>query len=580
MNQDLDQSPFEPPIFFNEKRKEVKPAMTADLELLETVDPSATPIYHHLYSPTPFTEPVMKKIAKYYTTDKTFLEETQILLLNYQPIGVRCEKQEQGHPILECWKNIKEDKSFLDKYGYVDWKFFHFLNYSETFLQFTSFYNMSSPVLSLFFPVLLFIIPFFVIKLKGLEITVKEYTQVLYHVIQNHALGKLFTQFGSVSFDQKVYLLVSVAFYFFSIYQNILSCIRFHSNMKLIHQYFGDMEEYIEQTFERIDNFLSYSSSLETYSLFNEKLSEKKEILRKWREKLGRISGFKYSFGKLMEIGTILKEFFQVYESEELNDAIQYSFGFHGYLDILEGWRENLEADKIHFANFIDRDQEKNKKQKIRKNYYPVVIHTPVKNDVSLDKSLVVTGPNASGKTTLIKSVIINILFSQQFGCGFYDSADLQLYGVFHSYLNIPDTSGRDSLFQAEARRCKEMIDEMESNKEENHFCILDEIYSGTNPEEATSSAYAFMSYILSFSNVKCMLTTHFVKVCKKLKKNKRIVNYHMETLERKGSSSLSEKEIVPTYLLKKGISEVKGGFHVLLNMGYPIQILKCLLLK
>jgi DNA mismatch repair ATPase MutS len=74
------------------------------------------------------------------------------------------------------------------------------------------------------------------------------------------------------------------------------------------------------------------------------------------------------------------------------------------------------------------------------------------------------------------------------------------------------------------------------------------------------------------------MLTTHFVKVCKKLKKNKRIVNYHMETLERKGSSSLSEKEIVPTYLIKKGISEVKGGFHVLLNMGYPIQMLKCLL--
>jgi hypothetical protein len=53
-----------------------------------------------------------------------------------------------------------------------------------------------------------------------------------------------------------------------------------------------------------------------------------------------------------------------------------------------------------------------------------------------------------------------------------------------------------------------------------------------------------------------------------------------METLERKGSSSLSEKEIIPTYLLKKGISEVKGGFHVLLKMGYPIQMLKCLLLK
>ena len=50
------------------------------------------------------------------------------------------------------------------------------------------------------------------------------------------------------------------------------------------------------------------------------------------------------------------------------------------------------------------------------------------------------------------------ILTSQQFGCGYYDSAQFTPYSVLHSYINIPDTSGRDSLFQAEATRCKNIL--------------------------------------------------------------------------------------------------------------------------
>ena len=74
-------------------------------------------------------------------------------------------------------------------------------------------------------------------------------------------------------------------------------------------------------------------------------------------------------------------------------------------------------------------------------------------------KNIMITGPNASGKTTILKSFLINHILSQQIGCGCYDSAEIKCYDYIYSYLNIPDTSGRDSLFQAEARRCKEIID-------------------------------------------------------------------------------------------------------------------------
>ena len=48
--------------------------------------------------------------------------------------------------------------------------------------------------------------------------------------------------FNDVAVNQKVYLMMSAVFYVFSIYQNILVCIRFHHNMKTIHNHFEDIQ--------------------------------------------------------------------------------------------------------------------------------------------------------------------------------------------------------------------------------------------------------------------------------------------------------------------------------------------------
>jgi DNA mismatch repair ATPase MutS len=184
---------------------------------------------------------------------------------------------------------------------------------------------------------------------------------------------------------------------------------------------------------------------------------------------------------------------------------------------------------------------------------------------------MIITGPNASGKTTVLKSALINVILSQQFGCGFYDEAVLKPYKFIHCYLNIPDTSGRDSLFQAEARRCKEIIDTIKENnggEDDSHFCVFDEIYSGTNPEEAVISALAFMQYLVKIENVQCIMTTHFIKVCKKLNKNKRVKNYHMHV------DLSNNNDFSYTYKMKEGISEIHGGIKVLNDMNYPTEII------
>ena len=135
-------------------------------------------------------------------------------------------------------------------------------------------------------------------------------------------------------------------------------------------------------------------------------------------------------------------------------------------------------------------------------------------------------------------------------------------------YGDIPDTSGRDSLFQAEARRCRDILTSIEKyGPTSRHFCVFDELYSGTNPYEAIGSAAAFLQHLAKNKNISCIITTHFIGLCERLDKNDSFHNYHMKT---KGN----DDDFKYTYLLKKGISLTKGGVRVLRDLDYPEEVI------
>ena len=97
----------------------------------------------------------------------------------------------------------------------------------------------------------------------------------------------------------------------------------------------------------------------------------------------------------------------------------------------------------------------------------------------------------------------------------------------------------------------------------DNHFCIFDEIYSGTNPSEAIASAYSFLKYLSNLDNIDYILTTHYVSLCKLLNKNKKITNKHMKVIKDNN-----------TYKLDEGISNIKGGIKVLEDLNYHKSII------
>ena len=255
--------------------------------------------------------------------------------------------------------------------------------------------------------------------------------------------------------------------------------------------------------------------------------------------------------------------YYQTCRSENVIGALDFARHFTGYCDNLMAIRRHRARGTMNYCAFDD------KRTSFTRAYFPTIEHRkPVRNSYNLDNQMLITGPNAAGKTTILKTTIFNVLLCQQIGTGFFKAATVAPYHYIHCYINIPDTSGRDSLFQAEARRCKGILDSIrESQADERHFCVFDELYSGTNPYEAIASAVSFLKYMNKSPNVSYVITTHFLDLCQRLSTEPRVRNCHMAT-------KAAGADIKYTYKLKKGISSIRGGTKVLNDLEYPKEIL------
>ena len=552
---------FQLPIYHLEDKIKLEDHITNDLELKKTETETETSLYNNVFNPgnIEYANSTLPLWSEYYTANKQFLKDSQKLISADIPI---IDISNNYDNIREIWTEIITETSFEEKYQYLDWSWLKTLNNSAEFLQCMSLYNMTSPIISLALPIFLLIIPFFLLKIQGIPITTAKYFEILKQVFQKHQLGQIFSV-ASASWEKRIYILVTFVFYSVQVYQNVMSCIRFTSNMEKLHQQIFIMRDYADETIKKMDKFAECCEKLNSYDSFVDKMKMKRYVLCAMRDDFNKVTPHKFSLKKIFQTGHLLKCFYQLYKRQPYHDALEYSFKFNGYLHNITMMKKSLKDKHIAKCKFGRG------KTKFVDAYFPALMESsPVKNTYDLNKHILITGPNAAGKTTLLKTTIFNILFSQQTGYGFYKSATITPFDYIHSYINIPDTSARDSLFQAEARRCKNILDVIEeSGNTTRHFCIFDELYSGTNPYEAIGSATSFLKYLNKNKNITYMITTHFLDLCRRLNKEKCVLNSHMK-IDKVGD------DFTYSYKLAEGISDIKGGIKVLKDLEYPEEII------
>jgi len=632
---------FKHPISYTDPNKLYKLdlGIIDDLEMLETKnvsdggdgsgssDATIKGLYHYVFSPSSVYGTEHLPIwSKYYTTDIEYLKNTQTLfeMFDEQLLERNIAQNTACTTTVEAFSSMKQTWSdlrgtgkindFKEKFSYVETPFLSKLNTSSSFLQFLSIYNISSPVIALLTPIIVLIIPFFVLIMRGMPVSVSEYIDILKTIISQHSVGKFLTQFDSVSVEQKLYIMMSVVFYFIQIYQNIMACIRFYNNIKLVHTHIHTINGYLTSTGVNMDYLIQLIQThhLSAYEPFREELSERYALLNQVTTALTEISPFSVSVSKFFQIGYVMKNYYSLFSQTDLNELLEYSFGLNAYMEHLTAGRSFVVGGVIQKCTFVastkmaeavlppiaeettteeaaaDAEETVDAETEAPPPPPPPVkrtgitklvsqVYAPLKatdaskvvaNDIVLDKQLIITGPNAAGKTTVIKATLFNIILSQQIGYGFYERAEINPYDYLHCYLNIPDTSGRDSLFQAESRRCMEILRCIMAHPDKRHFCIFDELYSGTNPYEAIAAAYGYIDYVSKHPNVDLILTTHYIELCELLEKQNSgaVSNLHMSVDPDTGAY---------LYKVADGISTIKGGLKVLRELEYPDEIVK-----
>ena len=207
--------------------------------------------------------------------------------------------------------------------------------------------------------------------------------------------------------------------------------------------------------------------------------------------------------------------------------------------------------------------------------YHPCLDkESTIKNSVEINNNVIITGPNAGGKSTIIKSILIAVLLSQTLTLGSFEKCRISPFYYINSQINIPDCKGHESLFEAEMHRSRSNFKVLSDIPEDrSSLIVMDELFNSTNPIEGIAGAYAILDKLASYPFNISIVTTHYLYLTKLSKSNK-FVNYKMNV----NITYLSEDvvdDIQYPYILQKGISKQYIALELLKRNGFDEDIIE-----
>ena len=161
-------------------------------------------------------------------------------------------------------------------------------------------------------------------------------------------------------------------------------------------------------------------------------------------------------------------------------------------------------------------------------NIFHPLIEEPVKNDVSLDenrKGLVISGPNTGGKTVLLKSICLNLIFPH-FGlfCPAGSATIPIADSIFYYSNDFQSIENGLSSFSAESSFYLNALKQRKGNT----FFIIDEIFNSTSSEEASALALSFIEVLQENENTFAFVSTHHQMLKTILHQENNLISAHM----------------------------------------------------
>ena len=241
-------------------------------------------------------------------------------------------------------------------------------------------------------------------------------------------------------------------------------------------------------------------------------------------------------------------------------DKILGAYDKTGFLDMcmsISSYRAFLES-KGAFCTPVFTEE---KTISIKEGFNPL-IEKPVANDASNSGGVLITGSNASGKSTYMRMIAVNAILAQTVATCCAKEYKASHFRIYSSIAVNDSILKGESYFMAEIKSLKRIVDAAESEGRP-VICFIDEILRGTNTSERIAAASSVLKFLADL-NVITFAATHDIELTILIADKYENVHF---------SENITEDDVTFTYVLEKGPTKSRNAIALLKKTGFPASV-------
>ncbi len=189
------------------------------------------------------------------------------------------------------------------------------------------------------------------------------------------------------------------------------------------------------------------------------------------------------------------------------------------------------------------------------------LIEDCVPNSLNTDGSILITGSNASGKSTFLKSTALCAIMAQSICTCVAESYTASPFRIMSSMALRDDILSGESYYIVETRSLKRILDAMDAHPP--LLCVVDEVLRGTNTVERIAASSRVLE-ALAADGALCLAATHDIELCSLLGKSFRLFHF---------TERVGEDEMLFDYLLRPGRATSRNAINLLKLLGFEEKI-------
>ncbi len=200
----------------------------------------------------------------------------------------------------------------------------------------------------------------------------------------------------------------------------------------------------------------------------------------------------------------------------------------------------------------------------IKDGYHPL-IESPVVNSVETGRGILITGSNASGKSTFLKMCALNALLAQSIHTCPAAEYKAPKFRIFSSMALRDDLNYGDSYYMVEIKSLKRIIDASKDETAVPVLCFIDEVLRGTNTVERIAASTKVLEYFAD-SKVFCFAATHDGELATLLAEKYDICHFE---------GVMQGDDVIFDYTVKPGATTIRNAIKLLGTIGYDTKLVQ-----